>query len=797
MGDWLRGTMAPWLALALALSALGAVAAQRGRPLAALAVQAAPAEGLEQILGDGQPEDIGYGYQRSRNPAHLARVTRNGRQEVQGLLLLGQPSAWQDDAAEKRSRLLPADVDAGDTPAPSAFRERMASRQRRQRVQQQQQLERLQMQQAQQAQQQQWGDWRRDNPSISSFYPAGGPAAEPVDNPERYLQALREAWVRYQQQTGAIDVGPDDLTDLETLQFLEALGEDIPGAKKRAPAPAPAPSQQQGTSSLDWAAPLVWSGYQLKKRSTNPDEDDSDDWGDERLDDSTGVLDDDEYGPGSLSLNFPSVPSGPPGPGGNRLALLLTEQLFDERYNDPAVKRLLLTKRSAQRPDEEALQQGQQGHAMRRRKKSTQAHADTAPNVQKDLARIFGEPEPADGEPEPPLALPLAAAASAPATTVPGAAPTATATTTAGPNKNATKQADGAQRNPVPLSPIGHAHETDKIAREHAQHPHQHAPGTATNSPNTVVHVHEEHAPPMVAAEGPHAHDQAVHAEEHAEEHPPPSQEKGSASTGAAGANGAPAVAAADGEQEELPIPLALSRHRRIAKKSIDWSQYFGLDRRRKKSTQYSDADVDALENAVDGEWLLRHNLMGFKSSKGGNINKRVAVKKEGASPDELLPAAWDKRWDLADDEGVVTEDDEEGVLQPRPGITPVARTITFWARDTMGRCPAVAQLSQSCRGVVGGDNGLVPICVLYHACHLCGPYVGLPESSSCVSELRRLGAEICTSAPHEPECRAKVKAVARLYSSKASSERDRDTCLKQPCLGFFFLTAPAVAFTR
>lgn len=49
----------------------------------------------------------------------------------------------------------------------------MASRERRQRVQQQ--LEQIQMQQDQQ-QQQQWGDWRRDNPSISSFYPAGGPA---------------------------------------------------------------------------------------------------------------------------------------------------------------------------------------------------------------------------------------------------------------------------------------------------------------------------------------------------------------------------------------------------------------------------------------------------------------------------------------------------------------------------------------------------------------------------------------------------------------------------------------------
>lgn len=184
---------------------------------------------------------------------------------------------------------------------------------------------------------------------------------------------------------------------------------------------------------------------------------------------------------------------------------------------------------------------------MRRRKKSTrpalvqsQAHGDTAPNVQKDLARIFGEPEPADGEPEPPLALPLAAA---PATTVPGAAPAATATTTAGPQKNATKHADEGEYTDcphtrtraacnasalatlahagqrasapasAPLNPIGHAHETDKIARDHAQHPHQHAP-SATGSPNTQVHVHEEHAPPMVAAEGPHAHDQAVHAED-------------------------------------------------------------------------------------------------------------------------------------------------------------------------------------------------------------------------------------------------------------------------------------------
>lgn len=790
--------MAPWLAFSLLLGVLGSVAAQRGRPLAARAVQAAPVEGLEQILGDGQPEDIGYGFQRSRNPA---RSSRNGRTEVQGLLLLGKPGAWQDgaNAGEKRSRSV--DEDVQEQPAPSAFRERMASRQRRQRVQQQ--LEQIQQAQAQQ-QQQQWGDWRRDSPSVTSFYPAGGPQSEPVDNPERYLQALREAWVRYQQQTGAIDVGPDDLTDLETLQFLEALGEDIPGAKKRAaPGPAPAPSHQQGTSSLDWAAPLVWSGYQLKKRSTNPVEDDADDWGEDRNDDS-GVLDDDEYagpdpGPGPGSLDLPSVPSGPRGPGGNRLAMLLTEQLFDERYNDPAIKRLLLTKRSAQRPDDGADGQGTQGHAMRRRKKSTRpalAH-DTAPNVQKDLARIFGEPEPADGEPEPPLALPLAAA---PATTAPGSAPTATATTTAGPNKNTSKQADGAGQHPpptssapslVPLSPIGHAHETDKLAREHAQHPHQHAP-FATNSPNTQVHIHEEHAPPMVAAEGPHAHDQAVHAED--KDKAAPSQEKGPglpASPGASGA-GAPAVAGLHGEQEqdELPIPLALSRHRRIAKKSIDWSQYFGLDRRRKKSTVWRDAEESAMENAVDADWLLRHNLMGFKSSKASNINKRVAVKKEGAPPD----AAWDKRWDSTDDGDVVTEDDEEGVLQP--DATPAApRTITFWARDTMGHCPAVSRLAQACRGVVGGDNGLVPICVLYHACHLCGPYVGLPEQSSCVSELRRLGAEICTSSRQEPECRAKVKAVARLYSSKASSERD--TCAQQPCLAYFFLTAPAVAFTR
>lgn len=218
--------------------------------------------------------------------------------------------------------------------------------------------------------------------------------------------------------------------------------------------------------------------------------------------------------------------------------------------------------------------------------------------------------------------------------------------------------------------------------------------------------------------------------------------------------------------------------------------------------------------------------------------DKRVAVKKEGASTEELLPAAWAKRWGLAEDgdDGVISEDDEEGVLQPDTTPTaPAARTITFWARDTMGHCPAVSHLIQSCRGVVGGDNGLVPICVLYQACTLCvstwpalgpalpsstsgtsstaprpfatqprrllllqGPYVGLPESSSCVSELRRLGAEICTSSRHEPECRSKVKAVARLYSSKGSkASTERDTCAQQPCLAYFFLTAPAVAFTR
>lgn len=143
--------MAPWLALTLLLAVLGSVVGgrpQRGpRALHALqALQAAPAEGLEQILGkpteapvdltrsllsrrlvdgvvgvnvrarwrvagDGQPEDIGYGYQRSRNPALPARSARgssrgsargsdsaSGRQEVQGLLLLGEPRAWRDAA---------------------------------------------------------------------------------------------------------------------------------------------------------------------------------------------------------------------------------------------------------------------------------------------------------------------------------------------------------------------------------------------------------------------------------------------------------------------------------------------------------------------------------------------------------------------------------------------------------------------------------------------------------------------------------------------------------------------------
>lgn len=92
-----------------------------------------------------------------------------------------------------------------------------------------------------------------------------------------------------------------------------------------------------------------------------------------------------------------------------------------------------------------------------------------------------------------------------------------------------------------------------------------------------------------------------------------PTQEKVPGPATSTGPNGLPVVAGADGEQEEeLPIPLALSRHRRIAKKSIDWSQYFGLDRRRKKSTVYADADenANAMENAVDADWLLRHNLM-------------------------------------------------------------------------------------------------------------------------------------------------------------------------------------------
>lgn len=85
---------------------------------------------------------------------------------------------------------------------------------------------------------------------------------------------------------------------------------------------------------------------------------------------------------------------------GRRLAMLLTQQLFDERYNDPAVKRLLLAKRSLDVDPASGQASGQaSGHTMRRRKKSTRS--DT--QVQRDLAHIFGEPEP-------PRALPLAAA---------------------------------------------------------------------------------------------------------------------------------------------------------------------------------------------------------------------------------------------------------------------------------------------------------------------------------------------------------------------------------------------------
>ncbi|KAJ1527549.1 hypothetical protein ONE63_007517 [Megalurothrips usitatus] len=548
------------LCLGLALGPAPVLGAQRARPLRARAPAA-----LDQILGDGQPEDIGYGFQRSRA---ISRSVRSSRK----------------DTSPKTPPQFALSAAAGDDPAvtKSMFRERMV-RQRRQRQQQQQPT-------------QQWGDWRHEAPSISSFYPPAGPN-DPVEDPERYLQALREAWVRYQQQTGAIDVGPDDLTDLETLQFLEALGAGAPGSGQYALyANAPAAADW----SPDWSSPLAWGGYPLQKRSASYElQDDSGEWAD-------GVADD---GDGDI-VGVEGREGGPVVPG-SRLAALLSQQLFDERYDDPAVKRLLLAKRSAaadgasqqhkgSRADEE-VPDGLQGRAMRRRKKSTRpalAAAQQQPmsqhdaNVHKDLARIFGEPEP-DGEPEPPLALPLVAATTK-------AAP---ASTTSAPARKATTAAAGksdAAPGVVAINPIGHAHETDKIAHEHHEQHLQHGAATAPPLANVQVNIHAEHAPPMVSAEGPHGHDTAVHAENKVEVKP---GSPAGAGAGAAGGHTKLSLL----EVEEPMYTDAASHSRRLAKKSIDWSQYFGLDRRRKKSLSYNDVDAPA---RIDPDWMMRHNLV-------------------------------------------------------------------------------------------------------------------------------------------------------------------------------------------
>ncbi|XP_026281921.1 uncharacterized protein LOC113208891 [Frankliniella occidentalis] len=704
--------------------------------LAAAASQHARTLGLEQILDDGQPEDIGYGFQRARS---TARNIRNTRPDGSGLLLM-ERSALQDEQGLKHRTMNEA---GGEEPiTSSAFRERMASRQRRQ-------------------QRQPWGDrgdWRRDSagtPSISSFYPAGGPS-DPLDNPERYLQALREAWARYQQQTGAIDVGPDDLTDLETLQFLEALGEDIPGTRKRASNPG-RQFANGGATPFDWAAPLAWSGYQLRKRSANADyQDDSAEWSDE-----AAVAPEDA----EQDVVGPGMPN-------NRLAMLLTQQLFDERYNDPAVKRLLLSKRSlsrqsAQVPEEkpeavpEAVLPGLQGRAMRRRKKSTRPALDIpqpsqAHDAKQDLMAIFGENEP-DGELEPPLALPLA-----------GAPPEVTAeqTTHAPPVSTAAPAVKNASAAPAMagINPIGHAHETDKIALDHAQHAAHDAHAPAAGKVNVVVHG-PEHAPPMVSAEGPHSHDQALHAEDK-KPTAVPTVKPG----GPAGAAGGP-VMGAHGEEASHP-----TQHRRLTKKSVDWSQYFGIDRRRKKSLSLNDVESSDLAAQLDADWLMRHNLMAFsnKFSKPSNINKRVAIKREGASPDTLLLGGlpWGSRQ--------VQDADEDYV-------------------PYVGACPAVSRLTESCRSAVGSNDGLLPLCVLYQACHLCrAAIIGLPVGSSCEAELGRSGADLCasaSSAKREEDCRGAVESIVQLYRRR--HEGDTETCAKQPCLAHFFLTAPAVAFTR
>lgn len=799
------------LCLGLALGPAPVLGAQRARPLRARAPAA-----LDQILGDGQPEDIGYGFQRSRA---ISRSVRSSRK----------------DTSPKTPPQFALSAAAGDDPAvtKSMFRERMV-RQRRQRQQQQQPT-------------QQWGDWRHEAPSISSFYPPAGPN-DPVEDPERYLQALREAWVRYQQQTGAIDVGPDDLTDLETLQFLEALGagEDIPGARKRSSASSAAPGSGQyalyanapaaADWSPDWSSPLAWGGYPLQKRSASYElQDDSGEWAD-------GVADD---GDGDI-VGVEGREGGPVVPG-SRLAALLSQQLFDERYDDPAVKRLLLAKRSAaadgasqqhkaqgSRADEE-VPDGLQGRAMRRRKKSTRpalAAAQQQPmsqhdaNVHKDLARIFGEPEP-DGEPEPPLALPLVAgevepplalplthglvkrtAVAAPAgTAAPAAAPIASAAggaaaattkaapapTTTAPARKATTAAAGksdAAPGVVAINPIGHAHETDKIAHEHHEQHLQHGAATAPPLANVQVNIHAEHAPPMVSAEGPHGHDTAVHAENKVEVKP------GSpAGAGAGAAGGHTKLSLLEVEE---PMYTDAARHsRRLAKKSIDWSQYFGLDRRRKKSLSYNDVDAPA---RIDPDWMMRHNLVGFRlllppGSKPSSINKRVAVKKEGASPDALLFGSWGRQgqgqggWGWADGDGGEDDDGEDDDGEGGGG-----------GGDVLGRCPAVLRLAETCRLAVGPNDGLLPVCVLYQACHLCGSAMGVPVGSSCESELVRRGAELCaySSSPGagRQECHSRVGAIVDLYRARQPTP-DTETCAKQPCLAHFFLTAPAVAFSR
>ncbi|XP_014256150.1 uncharacterized protein LOC106670383 [Cimex lectularius] len=301
--------------------------------------------------------------------------------------------------------------------------------------------------------------------------------------------------------------------------------------------------------------------------------------------------------------------------------------------------------------------------------------------------------------------------------------------------------------------------------------------------------------------------------------------------------------------QKEQTIEASVAKPVEIKKKSINWSDYFGYDRKKKSMDwmvdQYSkpymnpyskkkrpddmDSKMRAMEDLIVDEAIkytgahegmrdskeiqevkdkvmaqlaaayslekMRRALNEFKTS--------IAMQKTNAPPSHAVPmpklspnhhsqptGKYEKKEKAESTQGKLEKKESHDISNElKPRIHPSISSISTKVVEEVDNCPVLQELEMRCRQIcfMAGDRQEVflPLCNIHQMCYLCGPELRASSPRECDEAFANEAEEMCDD---DSACLEQSKRV--LYIAKRARGGTVCSWRSNPCLAQFLAVA-------